>query len=291
MISVIICSINKSYLKLLKNNIDATIGCAYELIAIDNRNTRNGISHVYNETATQAKYNIICFLHEDVIIHTLNWGNVLIDTLADKKVGLVGVSGTVYKSSYPAIWSACDQFLYRTQSIQHFKGNPVITNFNPFEEDSSEVAVLDGVFLATRKEIFNVVKFDEKLLKGFHGYDLDYSLQIGCKYKIKVTFNIILEHFSEGSISEEWFYDYISIHKKWQKVLPRKISNIDHRLIRKSDYLSCQFVLYQVIQNDLGGLKAIYYFSILLTRFFKYNGFKYTRTVMSYVWSRLTILS
>ena len=53
---------------------------------------------------------------------------------------------------------------------------------NPFKEKRSSVATLDGVFLATRKEVWKEIQFDEKLIKGFHGYDLDFTLRAAQRF-------------------------------------------------------------------------------------------------------------
>jgi hypothetical protein len=37
----------------------------------------------------------------------------------------------------------------------------------------AEVAGIDGMFLATRKEIMEKINFSDDLLKGFHAYDID----------------------------------------------------------------------------------------------------------------------
>src|SRR5690606_18589758 len=61
--------------------------------------------------------------------------------------------------------------------------------------------------------------FDENL-KGFHGYDIDFSLSVNQKYKAIVTHEVLMSHFSEGNFSEEWLNAMIYIHKKRKKELP-----------------------------------------------------------------------
>ena len=68
MISVIVCSIQPKWLADLKENIESNIGVEYQLIAVDNRLEKKGICQVYNEAANEAKFNIVCFIHEDVLI-------------------------------------------------------------------------------------------------------------------------------------------------------------------------------------------------------------------------------
>ncbi len=51
--------------------------------------------------ASQAKFNIICFLHEDVLFRSQNWGLTLVSLFADHPdLGLVGLAGSKYKKPY-----------------------------------------------------------------------------------------------------------------------------------------------------------------------------------------------
>lgn len=73
MISIIICSKNKDLLKDVSANIELTIGVPYEIIAIENNKGEFGICKAYNDGASKAKYDIFCFMHEDISFETQNW--------------------------------------------------------------------------------------------------------------------------------------------------------------------------------------------------------------------------
>lgn len=282
MISIIICSINTEYLEILENNIKSTIGIPFELIVTDNRFDRNGICSVYNKSVEKAIYPIICFIHEDVYIHSNDWGKNILAILSNREIGLVGVSGAVYKSSYPGTWPCCVEKLYRVSTIQHYKGKLPVNHFKNITEDFSEVAVIDGVFMVTTKAVIENISFDSKLLKGFHGYDIDISLAIGQQYKIVVSNRILLEHFSEGTLSESWLNASISIHKKWQSILPVQVGNLLENHKEESDYLSITCVL-RVMMNTIGYKKEVFsiYLKIIF-KYLKYNKLKYTRKILLY---------
>jgi hypothetical protein len=289
MISVIVCSVCPDMVKNFSLNLHATIGTPYELLVTDNRSSPRGICTVYNEAAKRAKFPIVCFIHEDVYIHTNNWGKYIIELLSDAEVGLVGVSGSVYKSPYPATWSACHSSFYRSHAIQHFKANekPVIINSNPGKKEFAEVAVLDGVFLATRKNVFDEIQFDQETFAGFHAYDIDLSFQVSCKYKLLVTYNILLEHFSEGNTDKRWFKDSVILHKKWKKKLPQKTKSVEKKYEDFSDFLSCQSILQETIKNDMGIALASKYFVILIIKYNNYNGLQFAKTTLSYIISKI----
>lgn len=284
MISVIICSVNPTQLQEVSQNISETIGLPYELIAVDNRNTIRGICSVYNDAAVEAEYNYLCFLHEDVKFHTKGWGAILFDLLEKSKIGLVGVSGPTYKSPIPSSWTACKEDFYRTNTIQHFgvSQNPLIHTKNPDNNIYSEVAVVDGVFLATRKDVFSEFSFDENRLTGFHGYDFDLSMQIRHKYKIVVTHQILIEHLSAGIYNYQWLSDIISLHKKWKNQLPIFIGK-QMQNDYQSDYIAASALLSHMLRMSYNNILILKYYFLLVTYFFPLNKFSYSLSILKYL--------
>lgn len=224
MVSIIVCSINPRLIKLLEENIKCTIGVPYEIVTVDNRKDNFGICKVYNKGAKRAKYPFLCFVHEDVSFKTENWGKNLICHLSIPETGLIGVAGGAYKSSIPSSWSASkNHYLHIIQHYKHINKEPLYVKRGGENNEPAVVLALDGVFLATRKDVYKKCKFDEQLLKGFHGYDIDFSLQVSQTYKVKVVYDILLEHFSEGTPGKEWLETAILISKKWEKYLPASL--------------------------------------------------------------------
>ena len=273
MISIIVCSVDPVLQQQLSNNIKATIGVDYELIVADNKVAKKSISQVYNEEGSKAKFNILCFIHEDVILHTSNWGLEIVHLLSDGKTGLVGISGAIYKSAFAGSWSTCDPTLYRTNSIQHFggKSNPIATNTNKRKQHTAQVAVIDGVFMATTKKVFEQYQFDDHLLKGFHGYDIDFALQVSRQYKVMVTYWLLLEHLSEGKLSTAWLESSFAVHNKWQSILPLCTQKLDAGVKKKSDYNSCACVLNAALKQAGNKKIVVKHYKLLITKFFSLN--------------------
>jgi len=283
LISIIICSINLDLLQALEDNIASTIGVPYQLISTDNRVEENGICDVYNKAASLAIYPIICFIHEDIKIHTINWGENLIAIFKNTEIGLVGVSGSIYKSSYAGTWPCCTPDLYRVNTIQRYKNKSPIYHTTKQFLDYEEVAVLDGVFLATTMLVFKKYNFDFNLLKDFHGYDIDISVAIGQQYKIVVTYNLLLEHYSEGSLNNSWLLNSMIVHEKWKHLLPIAIGDIPDFMKKESDYASITCLLNtMLLYNGYRGRVFLLYFEIIF-KYFKYNMFKYTKTIFLYM--------
>jgi len=220
MISIIICSKYSDIPQELKENIKNTIGTDYEIIVIDNSNGQYSIFSAYNKGASQSKFSFLCFIHEDILFKTENWGKLLINHLSDRKTGIIGVAGGKIMTRIPASWWLVGPG-YKNL-IQHYKHNKTsrLEKTQNYPGISQPAILLDGVFLSVRSELFDKIKFDEELT-GFHGYDHDISVQsVMAGYNNYVVFDILLEHFSEGNMNSQYYANLIKIYKKWKDYLP-----------------------------------------------------------------------
>jgi len=231
MISVIISSADTARLQKVTENITATIGVPFEIIAIDNSNAQRGICAVYNEGGRAAKFDILCFMHDDVIIETAGWGKSLSDVFKNNsQIGLVGIAGAAYKSLTPSPWSSYGidtKYINLKQSYKYKDSATELLYRNPDNRQIARVACIDGVFMCTTKEIFSSHQFDEGTFKNFHLYDVDLSINIGRKYKVMVVFDILLNHLSEGRYDKAWLQDNLKLHEKWNHHLPINITGFD----------------------------------------------------------------
>ena len=222
MISVIVCSIKPGLLEQLKININKSIGVPYELLVYDNRNDRKGLCAVYNELAKKANYSILCLIHEDILFDTQAWGRILFNTLNENDIGVLGIAGSKYKSTFCSGWYTgnkdfdCANVLHRFSDHDEKIFLPASGN-NVIEE----VVCLDGVFIACKKEVWELVLFDEKNLKGFHFYDLDFSLRAAQNFKVAVTYQIDIAHITfGGDFGDNWIMTAMIYHHKNQHLLP-----------------------------------------------------------------------
>jgi len=244
MLSIIICSINQEQLSQIQKSIEETIGIPYEVIAIDNNVKPRGITAVYNEGARLAKFEHLCFVHEDVVFVSEGWGQKCLDILKDPQIGIVGIAGGGYKALAPSGWH-CEELPSPLKSFQHiiqgykFKENEdFFVDHNPLKESLSEVVAIDGVWFCTRKEVVEKYPFDEELLKNFHGYDVDFSLSVRQEYKIVVSYEILIKHLSEGSFDKKWLDTILILHTKWNAHLPIHLPQISEEVVFKTEKLA-----------------------------------------------------
>ena len=221
MISIIICSRNSETLRQVSQNLEQTIGVAHEVIAIDNSRGEYGICQAYNLGAKRSNYGILCFMHEDLCFHTPNWGGKVVELLRDRSIGVLGIAGGMYQLRAPVPWWFMG-IAYMREQVLHSVPNEASTLHlvNPQEQNLADVAVVDGLWLCSTKEVWAQHPFDEKTFPAFHFYDMDYCTSIFPHYRICVTFDILIEHYSKGSINEAWLANALNYQRKWKKQLP-----------------------------------------------------------------------
>ncbi len=209
----------------VSRNVEATVGVPYEIIGIDNSNGELGICAAYNNGARQSKYNVLCFMHEDILIHTSGWGGIIEAILADEAIGLTGVTGSKYMVDAPSPWWGGSLEFCRRNVIENYQdGHTEHILQNPDNLRQEEVVAIDGLFMCTRKEVWQDNPFDEVNFPQFHIYDIDFSAQISRRYKIVVTYELLIEHFSQGSFNKGWIAGSVRFYEKWKHRLPVSVA-------------------------------------------------------------------
>jgi GT2 family glycosyltransferase len=242
MISIVVCSINKNLFQDLSTNINKTIGnSVFEIIPIDNKKEKLSIARAYNKGLELAKFNIVLFIHEDILFHTSNWGKILLAFFKkDNSIGLVGVAGSKIKTKFPSGWWENDPALLNKFILQHYpngKKNLMKAGFN--SSNLEEMVVIDGVFMAMRK--IPKIRFDERLT-GFHFYDQGISLRIrNAGYRVMVNNKILIEHFSYGNKDVNWLKSSIKFQKLYSEHLPQTL--VGNKVLKKQKRISCKFFL------------------------------------------------
>ncbi len=267
MISLIICSRQPDIPQSLKDNIAETIGLEYELIIIDNSKNQYSIFSAYNEGIRRARFPYLCFMHDDILYHTQDWGKKVIENFQDEKVGVIGVGGCHYLCKYPVSllsWKLAERNkFYSFNYIQRYDENKKHKTeiFNNLQSKSVNVVALDGMWFCIKQNLFEhtSLKFDEENFKGFHFYDFDMCMQIhALKMQTKVIPDILIEHFSDGTFNKVWYDNAFIFYKKWKNYFPiaigldlsdDKIKNLEYDLVM--EYIQSAVDLQDDLQKQL----------------------------------------
>ena len=169
-------------------------------------------------------------MHEDILFKTDNWGRLLKDMLErHPEIGLIGVAGTRYKSRAYSGWysgvPALDRYniFHRTNGTDHGMRGAAKS-----EDAIHEVVCIDGVFMFCRKAVWESVKFDDQLLKGFHLYDLDFSLRAAKITGVAVAANIDIVHITQGGdFNDAWMKETMRYHQAKKAALPQFVAGAD----------------------------------------------------------------
>ena len=196
MLSIIICSRESIIRDALKQNLLETIGCENELIVIDNSQNQYNIFQAYNEGERRSKGDVLCFMHEDVLFHSDNWGKTIEHYFTnDKQIGLIGFAGSHFLSDSPMYWYSSPFVSQRNLNNDQGKVEEHFHENWFRDRDIIEVVAVDGFCFFVRKSLFDRIAFDERTYKGFHLYDMDLCMQvINSGYKVCVVRDVLAEH-------------------------------------------------------------------------------------------------
>jgi hypothetical protein len=256
MISIVVCHRSVFFLEQFKQSLADTIGVVYELIVIDNSNNTYGICQAYNLGGIQAKYEVLCFIHEDILFHTEDWGSLLLQHFENPMVGAVGVAGSKVFSRKWFTFGGKHGF-GKINILQHTKAGTVdrLEKIDPGVK-SGQVVSLDGVFIACRKNVFEAIQFDEKELQHFHCYDMDFSLRISQQYKVLVAYDILIEHISNANFDERFFNEFDQhFMPKWKHQLPLYTLDFDVRQLPAAEWnLFLNYAMTPMMKGKIGRL-------------------------------------
>jgi len=249
MISIIVCSTNPQTTAALRQNVEEKIGVPFEIICLDNSKNNYSIFSAYNEGVSKSKYEILCFMHEDVLIHTSEWGPKIITHLSKPSVGIIGVCGCTTLAKIPSPWSLYEHYMYLLQSTPNRKKHQLLQSGFDKSPELKQVLVVDGVFMAAKKSLFKKIKFDEATFSGYHAYDIDICLQAHTNgFKNFAINDILIEHFSKGYHNKGWVINAMALSDKWKNNLPLSLHPFSEEHLRKIEYryMTSNFVKYMI---------------------------------------------
>jgi hypothetical protein len=164
----------------------------------------------------------LVLVHQDAEIVEPDFCRIVREALTDSDVGLVGCVGAVGVRSI-AWWEAsvtCASFINRYE--EHGGGD--LPSFSWAWSDApayarlGEVETLDGFLIVLSPWVVRNVRFDEALGSAFHGYDLDFCLQVREAGRKVLTADFRAIHHRQLEMvpdPEEWIQAHISVAEKW----------------------------------------------------------------------------
>lgn len=236
MISIVVCSRHPKIDVFLEKNIKETIGdVQYEIVWIDNSCNQYSIFEAYNDGVSRSKGKYICFMHEDIVYWSQDWGRqVLSEFASDENVGMLGLIGSHFLTSMSNTWVTNK----RRGQVREGRGigkdyGAKMCYMTDYNDTDRDVVAVDGLWMVIRKNLFDIISFDSLTYKGFHFYDMDICMQVlQSGYKIRIADKIDIEHKSSGNMDVQYYLNCIQFHKKWDAYLPISSSSISQEDIQ-----------------------------------------------------------
>jgi hypothetical protein len=179
-----------------------------------------------DRAAALADLEALVLVHQDSEIVDADLCRRLRDAFDDAEVGLVGCVGAIGVRSI-AWWEASvtlASFVNRYED--HGGGDLESFSWNwdeaPAYAHTGEVETLDGFLLALSPWVVRNVRFDESL-GSFHGYDLDFCLQVREAGRKVVTADFRAIHHRQLEMvpdPDEWVAAHIAVAEKWDGRMP-----------------------------------------------------------------------
>ena len=198
-ISVIACSNDDARFAAMAASYDRALGdWPHEIVRIaDARSLAEG----YNRAAAIATGELFVFTHDDVEILASDFGHRLARRLAD--CDILGVAGAT-RATGPAWPFAGWPYLHGSVIYPDGAGYRV-TAYSRTVPIAHGIRVMDGVFLALRREVALALGWDAETCDGFHGYDVDFTLRAtAAGLRLAVASDLTVIHRSYGSFDDEW---------------------------------------------------------------------------------------
>lgn len=185
---------------------------------------RQGLPIIYNAHIHSAKSSdILLFVHDDVVIHDVNWPDLVRTALGT--FDIVGVAGNVRLQHAQPAWLFKPMTAEKPQFVwDHGCLSGVVfheVNHRPLKQVFGPTPlpcqVLDGVFLAVDCAYLkrSKVRFDERF--PFHFYDMDFCRAACIAGLTMGTWPIGLTHLSAGAFGTQSWQDCWKLYQqKWK---------------------------------------------------------------------------
>jgi len=185
-------------------------------------NQGESLTKFYNKGLKESKYDIVVFLHDDIIIETRQWAKKLAKLYDNNpEYGILGVAGTKFLAE-SGQWWADKSKMYGRVAHTH-EGKSWLSSYSDdLVNRIEDVVVVDGVFFSVMKSKLKV-HFDETV-EGFHFYEIDFCFQNYLRdVKLGVHTKIRINHQSIGMTNDEWEKNRALFAEKYKDELPVKI--------------------------------------------------------------------
>ena len=199
-VSIVICSIDDArhdHAVALYRRLFAAH--RHEIVSI--RDARS-LAEAYNWALRHSEADVIVLSHDDVDVLAADFAVRLFGLM--QTFDVVGVAGST-RMDGPAIgWSGHPHLRGWITHHAHGSATWQVDVLDP-RPVAGDIALLDGVLLAGKREAFRAVPFDAANFDGFHLADVDWSYRASrAGFRLGVAGELLLVHASRGNYDATW---------------------------------------------------------------------------------------
>jgi protein O-GlcNAc transferase len=238
-VSVIICSIRPDNFAHIKARIESLF--SHHDVEVIGIHDAKSLCEGYNRGTTMSRGDVLIFCHDDIeIVHDDFAARVLGHLQAHDLIGVAGTSRLVnsdWRHGGPS--NVHGQIIHRPPNDASF----VAANMSGYIylgiglQDSTidSIQAVDGVFIATKRAVWEKLRFDQDTFDGFHLYDIDFSYRAFLAgYKLAIPLDLLLIHFSTGRYDQAWQKYNLKFLEKFPALINRpninRLANINVKL-------------------------------------------------------------
>ena len=193
-----------------------------EVIQIINDGERS-LTNCYNEILKQSKFDIITYVHDDIIFETNNWGNKILKHFKrNPNYGILGKAGTKYMPKSGRWW---DNGMTEVigQVYHQSEGKKWLSKYSEyFGNKIEDTIIVDGLFFVVNKN--NIKQTFDEDIRGFHFYEVDFCFNNFLNgVKVGVISDISITHLSIGQTNDQWENNRVQFVDKYVDKLPHII--------------------------------------------------------------------
>jgi tetratricopeptide (TPR) repeat protein len=198
-ISIVTCSNDDArYAAMAASYARALASWPHEIVRIADAGS---LAEGYTRGMTRASGEIVVFTHDDVEILAPDFGDRLLRRLGT--CDMLGVAGAT-RATGPGWPFAGWPYLHGSVIYPDGPGYRV-TAYSRTVPIARDIRVMDGVFLALRRDVALRIGWDAEACDGFHGYDVDFTLRAAqAGLRLAVASDLGLVHRSYGRFGKLW---------------------------------------------------------------------------------------
>jgi GT2 family glycosyltransferase len=201
MISIVICSITPAKLSAVKSNLSSLLGDeAHEFVAIHDAKS---LAEGYNRGVAKSRGEILILCHDDIEILAKDFRERLLFRL--RHYDLLGVAGSRRLAGPQWVSAGPPHIFGQVAHVDRADNSYDVYVWSAPAPCVGGIRVMDGLFLAGQREVFEQVPFDDATFDGFHLYDVDFTFRAAkAGFELAVCLDLMVIHASSGHFDERW---------------------------------------------------------------------------------------